>query len=638
MKPLNLDNRPCSPISSNCVVWQGPTLDCINLCTGDTISDVVAKMAEEVCTLLDQTNVDNYDLTCLGITACGPKDFQALIQLLIDKICELNNIDPVDNSTKDACPDCPVTVASCLRETDQGLPATMQLLDYVQMLANKICSLIDAIGDLQIQINNLDIRVTALEEATPPSFTLPSIIVDCTLSDGIIVGGNSYTIDLILNALINDNTYGYCALLGATGLPNDLSSAVQSACITATTPTLSNPPVPFGTEYLGSWVNSPTTVADAINNLWISICDIYDAVSNSSLTVQDTNTIDLEFTGGVLTATINDTGWVDLDGFAFYQAGMSINKPQCRRIGNQIHFRGSVFIPIDNGFGSVISLTSPNTYNNVYRITPHTGIGGIVYDAANRILFNSNGVSAQSIIPTSVLDSGTNLDNQYNSTQLLAIRKLDVEEFIGSPNTGAVTLTAAINLNILQNKTLRIASLTTIEQEPTDMISFAGNSLLRGLTSSFTPRSRVIDFRNYVRQIDGNMSINQAPIIATGGVTGIEIGVLYRIVNYTAGDDFTNIGALVNANNQVFIATGIAPTVWTSSQLIPLSSALHYDTFYNNVPPGYLGSQWPFFADLAATTYDAAIANNLGGFSIKLDGLSVFVSPCTSDIKPTVCP
>ena len=41
MKPLNLDNKPCNPVSSNCVVWQGPTLECIDLCKGDTVSDVV---------------------------------------------------------------------------------------------------------------------------------------------------------------------------------------------------------------------------------------------------------------------------------------------------------------------------------------------------------------------------------------------------------------------------------------------------------------------------------------------------------------------------------------------------------------------------------------------------------------------
>ena len=62
MKPLNLDNSPCSPTSSNCVIWQGPDLACIKLCKGDTVSDVIAKLATELCTIMDMLNVTNYDL------------------------------------------------------------------------------------------------------------------------------------------------------------------------------------------------------------------------------------------------------------------------------------------------------------------------------------------------------------------------------------------------------------------------------------------------------------------------------------------------------------------------------------------------------------------------------------------------
>ena len=85
MKPLNYDNSPCSPISSNCVIWQGPDIPCIKLCAGDTISDVVFKLATELCTVLDTLNVTNYDLSCFNLVACGPNDFQALIQFLIER-------------------------------------------------------------------------------------------------------------------------------------------------------------------------------------------------------------------------------------------------------------------------------------------------------------------------------------------------------------------------------------------------------------------------------------------------------------------------------------------------------------------------------------------------------------------------
>jgi hypothetical protein len=273
MKPLNLDNRPCSPISSNCVVWQGPTLDCINLCTGDTISDVVAKMAEELCTLLDQTNVANYDLSCLGITACGPKDFQALIQLLIEKICELNNLPTDGTRTEGACPDCVITVATCLRETDQGLPVTMQLIDYVQVLANKICSLIDQIGDLQEQVNNLDIRVTVLENTPPPTFDIPSFtLTSCAV--GSLSIGSTPQINILLQEFINNV---WCPFYDATGTTTELINAVNAICIEDSDLQLTTGTA-FGLN--PNWVQSSSynTVADAINNIWVALCDVYNYI------------------------------------------------------------------------------------------------------------------------------------------------------------------------------------------------------------------------------------------------------------------------------------------------------------------------------------------------------------------------
>ena len=62
MKPLNYDNSPCSPTSSNCVIWQGPDLHCIKLCTGDTVSDVIANLASELCTVMDPVSYTHLTL------------------------------------------------------------------------------------------------------------------------------------------------------------------------------------------------------------------------------------------------------------------------------------------------------------------------------------------------------------------------------------------------------------------------------------------------------------------------------------------------------------------------------------------------------------------------------------------------
>lgn len=79
----------CIPISSNCVIWQGPKIPCLNLCKGDSITEVLYKFATDYCALLEQLDPTKYDLTCLNNVNCPPESFQELIQAIIDKICDI---------------------------------------------------------------------------------------------------------------------------------------------------------------------------------------------------------------------------------------------------------------------------------------------------------------------------------------------------------------------------------------------------------------------------------------------------------------------------------------------------------------------------------------------------------------------
>lgn len=276
MKPLNLDNKPCSPISSNCVIWQGPDIPCIKLCTGDTVSDVVGKLATELCTVLDILNVTNYDLSCFNLASCPPNDFQALVQFLIEQICALQNQTTSTNTTKTTTAETLVTVAPCFVI---GTTTVMTIEEYAIAIGNKVCSLVTQIAQLDSLISNLNIRVTALETAPAPVFTLPNVLVDCNLGP-LILGGNAYPIDQVLDALINNDTDGYCALTTVLGTPAEISNAILSQCITDTDVSLVYG-TPFSTAYFGTWIDSTNldTAADAINNLWIAVCDIYNAFS-----------------------------------------------------------------------------------------------------------------------------------------------------------------------------------------------------------------------------------------------------------------------------------------------------------------------------------------------------------------------
>jgi len=476
MKPLNYDNSPCSPISSNCVIWQGPDIPCIKLCSGDTISEVVYKLALELCTVLDTLNVTNYDLSCFNLTACGPNDFQALIQFLIEQICalqtEVNNIaDPatstVINTTKTTVSETLVTVAPCFVI---GGVTVMTVSEYAQAIGTKVCSLVSQIATINSSILSLDNRVTALESAPAPVFTLPSIPVDCTLS-GTIVSPGSYTIDAVLNALLNDNTYGYCALKSATGEASAITAAVLSQCIADADLSLV-----FGTAfsvaYAGTWVTSSNldTAADAINNLWIAICDVYNYVSTITVSVDNTATVNLDNTGNIITANITDSGWIDLEGFAYYSG---VTKPQCRRIGNQVHFRGNVYIPLENPAspGSVVPLTSENAYNGIQGCTTWSGVGGCTIIGAGGMQFN-NGAS---VVPSSI--TAGNFDALYRSGLQVIARQLTVKGSYGT------ALSSVVNIFITANKQLEIQTVDDIE-DGTAATTLFGNSPFRFLTSN----------------------------------------------------------------------------------------------------------------------------------------------------------
>ena len=472
MKPLNYDNSPCSPISSNCVIWQGPNIPCIKLCTGDTISDVIEKLATELCTVLDTLNVTNYDLSCFNLTACAPNDFQALIQFLIEQICALQTevtilSDPATspvNTTKSTSADTLVTVAPCFVI---GTTTVMTVSEYAIAIGNKVCSLVTQIATINNDIINLDIRVAALEGAPVPTFTVPSFTLGCSI-DTLASGTNQF-INVILESFINDVWCNY--YYNVTGTSSDLSAAVNQICITDLDLQLTTG-TSFSTNPL--WIQSASysTVADAINNLWIALCDVYNYSSTFSISVADTATIDLNNTANVITAKIVDTGWVDLNGFAYY--GVGVDKPKCRRIGNAIHFKGSVYVPLENPTspGAVVPLASTSSYNSVTGNQTWSGVGGCTINANGAIQFN-NGTS---VVPNTV--TVDNFDDTYSLGWIVATRPIDVNATYGT------SLTAVFAVSISSGKSLQAQMLHDIEITTTRGSGYQGNSPLRFITSN----------------------------------------------------------------------------------------------------------------------------------------------------------
>ena len=572
MKPLNFDNSPCTPTSSNCVIWAGPDLNCINLCRGDSITDVVEKLATELCAILDTLSISSYDLDCFNLVNCAPSTFTDLINFLIVKICELENV-PLTPSVppSNGCPtDCIVSVAPCFIS---GTITTMNLTEYVIAIGEKICALIDLNALQDIAISDLDIRVTTLENTVPPTYTTPTFVLQCDIDT--LPSGSEQAIDLILQSFINDI---WCTYVSTTGDAGCLANAISNQTVAPTDLSIANPLAQMSVQYAGLWVTPAVQICDTINNIWACIEDLRNG--SVTITALDTATVNMTVTGGpayvisadvipstpsvadtatvgltvgagptyTLTAEVVDTGWVDLEGFTYY--GVGVDKPQCRRIGNQIHFRGTAVVPLANPAAPtvVVSFTSTSAYNGIVGCTTFNGVGGCTLNTNGSVIFNND----TSVIPLSILDAPTQFDGSYAKYNYVGTRPIDIGASEGT------SLSANFTVVITSDKKLVISTLKDQELTATSGSSNnIGTSSLRFITSTIIVGDNVPNYIN-------TSTIHNAPSAAP----------------YNLSTD-ANIGV------------------------------------------------WPFSCDAGEET-------DIGGFFVSLDGLIAYVDPCTTDIKPHI--
>jgi len=340
----------CHPISSNCVIWQGPDIPCINLCHGDAVSDVVAKLAEELCTVLGYVDLSNYDLSCFNPVCPTLDNFQDLIQFIINKLCELqgdiNNGGSVTPSA--GCPDCLVAIAPCFYTTDSlgNTVTALQLKDYAIAIGNKVCNLITQITGLSSSISSLETRVTNIENnccGTPPEPTSTQSCLRSLPPGGLPVTQQLYFVE-----------QAFCALQNATGTPVELTSAISYQCPSLdSTPQLSNPL--SNMSALSGWVTvgNYNTVADAITNMWLTICDMRTAVA----------TLQTDLTA-CCTDTCADIAW---DFTATFLAPKDI----------VLAISGSVPVSFSYCNPSDATITIYDAYGNSYTVTGQDIVGNI---------------------------------------------------------------------------------------------------------------------------------------------------------------------------------------------------------------------------------------------------------------------
>jgi hypothetical protein len=200
----------CVETSSKCVVWDGPDIKClgVNLCKGQSIETVLYHTAKTLCEVLDSLNISPMDLACLAPTVpgTGPNTANELFQLIINKLCELNQevIDLQNTGTAPIVvplPDCSDIIAGCPNSItleypipDPNNPAgppiivtSLVLIDpvtntspAVAYLAEVICQLLCRMSTAEADIFQLQQEVQTIISTI--SGALPSVNVPACIS------------------------------------------------------------------------------------------------------------------------------------------------------------------------------------------------------------------------------------------------------------------------------------------------------------------------------------------------------------------------------------------------------------------------------------------------------------------------
>ena len=93
-------NYLATQYTNNDIIWNGPNISCIKVCTGDTVSILVHNICKHICELTE--TYEDVDLQCL-ISYCGncdkDKSLKRILELVLKNDCDLKEL--IDNLNTD---------------------------------------------------------------------------------------------------------------------------------------------------------------------------------------------------------------------------------------------------------------------------------------------------------------------------------------------------------------------------------------------------------------------------------------------------------------------------------------------------------------------------------------------------------
>lgn len=261
----NHKSSTCAVLSSNCVIWHGADIPCLNLCKDDTITDVILKMGELLCDTQTTAGQVNVDTTPLGNPTTWTT-YNDVIQFVVNDLADLTTT--VNNIVVPPTPDLTADVAACLQATAGG--ATLGVVAYTELLGTEVCTLKTTVGSLETDVttntNNIVVINNVLSSLATTYAPLNSTYV--CLSSGV---------DTLAN-IVSTIEQAVCDLEAQTGTPAQLGASIAPYCNISNSEALSAPGT-MASAY-PEWNTTVSTLGDTIKNLWITVCDMRTRLVN----------------------------------------------------------------------------------------------------------------------------------------------------------------------------------------------------------------------------------------------------------------------------------------------------------------------------------------------------------------------
>jgi len=444
----------CDNISSNCVIWQGPDISCIDLCNGDTISDVTAKLATKVCDIITNgvsanPSLAGLDLTCLNIPGQTPTTLVPVLQAMVNQICQnsgrssnqfTGSLQSTSTTVQNNLPI--MTLPSCLVYDDaNGNPVTQLPLDeFATLIAQQVCSNLQSIQLINTTLTSHDTRISTLEACVLPC---SGVVAEKQVIPTCVVNvGNLTDVSVLVLAL----EARFCALETAVGDPTAINSAISQTTIQGSTTSLSNSSVSYGS--ITGWNNSPSTLAQSVQNAWVVIDDLYSAITSIQDNCCPTGCDSVVF-GFTTSNIINAQGLVTGINFNFSNSSIPStfnSSPGFSQVtitdADGATVSATVDVPAlqNDPAGYNFSIPTLNTYGNLSILIDFKVTDGVDTCEARQTSVVNGVIPCPSVTITGVTGTGGTVTfaNAFGSTAVFTIKIKEV-------STGVIAQTYTVN-------------------------------------------------------------------------------------------------------------------------------------------------------------------------------------------------